>query len=121
MTTLSALHKHITHAISATTLNLSGITKLLSCPFTKNPLSIPSAAHFTTHALCFFTFNPSVFLPPPPTICFLSTFALNPNRVVLNPIELKWVSEKHEEILLEEAGRDLEGANEAMGKETEIN
>lgn len=47
ITTLSALHRHITAATSATTLNLSATANPPSFRPTNSPLSIPSAVHLT--------------------------------------------------------------------------
>lgn len=122
ITTLSALHKHITHAINATTFNLSGITKVPSCPLppVSIPLSIPSAVHFTNPPLFLpFSTIASMFLPPPPCSDkfphFRSILYRNPKRGFLKRIEFKWASDSFEDLAPNARALEVTAAFPAAG------
>lgn len=111
MTTRSALQRHMTNAINATTLNLSGtLTFASSLPLLpiSIPLSIPSAVHLTSHLFfcSFFCRNISSTLPPvfPPYLSdkhshftgFSWSLDSNPKLVLLKPTKLDLELKKHE-------------------------
>lgn len=120
MTTRSALQRHMTHAIKATTLNLSGtFTFASSLPLLpiSIPLSILSAVHLITCKL-FRSFlcnrsTPPLF--PPKQSDKLSHFTLfsNPNWVLLKFIKLDCELEKQEWHGEEACIRDLAAMGEA--------
>ena len=127
ITTRSALHKHMTHATKATTLNLSGISSILLAtasslplpPPISIPLSMPSAVHLTVNNRppCFtFSLDCSLVLEQ---LSHLIGFdgILGSN---LNWVLLKWtkfdLEFKKEEVLGEEEWRaDLAAMRERDG------
>lgn len=135
MTTLSALHKHITHATNAATLNLSGTLTISSATTSlapppplffpiSIPLSIPSAVHVTATprrrplwASSVLLLHPPRFFPNPIT-SWSHFLGSNPSWVFFVLIKLDWVFNNREEG--SECSWDLMGVAAAMReRETE--